>query len=139
MPNFFDLMNRLKAFVYYDDHGEPHYHICRGRESLAKVRMRDFSVIDGWVESRVVRELRGLHERIPGRSAQSAWQGSAWRTCSRQSDKSRPIELKHARNGEIGGVTMAVPHVPILRHELELDAGGCGHLRKRVEPGIPVP
>ena len=45
MPNFFDLMNRLKAFVYYDDHGEPHYHICRGRESLAKVRMRDFSVI----------------------------------------------------------------------------------------------
>ena len=63
MPNFFDLMNRLKAFVYYDDHGEPHYHICRGRESLAKVRMRDFSVMDGWVENRVVRELRGLHER----------------------------------------------------------------------------
>lgn len=61
MPNFFDLMNRLKAFVYYDDHGEPHYHVCRGRDSLAKVRMSDFQVIDGSVGTRVVRELERLH------------------------------------------------------------------------------
>ena len=61
MPNFFDLANRLKAFVYYDDHGEPHYHICKGRDSLAKVRMSDFRVIDGSVAGRVVRELERLH------------------------------------------------------------------------------
>ncbi len=61
MPNFFDLMNRLKAFVYYDDHGEPHYHICKGRDSLAKVRMSDFRVIDGSIANRVVRELETLH------------------------------------------------------------------------------